>query len=246
MVKTFKNYKKIFENPNELTKSLVGDNRIYVWDAVKNITFGYFNGKFKYMINQSKRLGNRYIFHDYTHEDLYNKYKELLTPEEQKNVLFGRTELAGRVFTIAKIISFWHYPKDKKELKKVCDDIKKETGLDIWKDDWKIEIYSSKTISSNINSDNKLLKDWSDEYKKEFDDLKIELIPIKQYKQSNEIPDNEKSKQHILSPMKKKKRIVPNGIGSKHKSSNVKSKFYLGKFRGENLIQNFKKFNKLN
>ena len=103
--------------------------------------------------------------------------------------------------------------------------------------EWKIEI----VVNTDGRLENPDTKYWNKKTLKK-KNLKNIIIPIKDYKGSLQRSEEELNQQHILSPLKKNRNQLPVGIGSKNKKSNIVRKHYLGKFRGENLITNFKNF----
>jgi hypothetical protein len=149
-----------------------------------NFAFGYIDGKML--------IGN-------THEEISND----LNVDEQNRDYFL---YSGRIWLNEKVISFWDYPKDNNALKKVIIDLEKKLNqlseykyLIIWNDtDFKIEI-----LEEGEFIDYRGLKRYTKE----------SLIPLKDYKGSEELSDEEKSIEHIDTTYKHK---VPYGFGSKN------------------------------
>lgn len=114
----------------------------------------------------------------------------------------------GRIWITHKIMSFWEYPADTKDMKIVADSLsdhfflKKKKNINVW-NNFKVEIYEDDD-EYNSNSYN------VDDYDLEPN----EIIPVKSYKRSYNPPDEE-LQQHLLSPMSKKQIDVPANVGSK-------------------------------
>ena len=151
------------------------------------LAFGYFDGKM-YMGLES----------DDWHYKMMDKYG-LDYPSYSERQAAGKEardylDFPGRLWYNNRYISFWHYPKNMSQLKRIINDINeilKSRGLPIIDSTWMLD---------------------TGEYD---DDIRSIVIPIMQYKGSNAVVDT--SKQHILSPLEKTQSPVPDTTGSKRK-----------------------------
>jgi hypothetical protein len=192
---------KLFESPNGITI----DGKYIPWFRGNNYTFGYYYNKIFIVRGEE------------THHDLYykalNYYREKLPDNVDKDDfeddfkqqdglsrINKRSKLSGRLFIKRKIITFWNFPKNNDELKKVVRDIEENTDLEIWDDpDYKIEVIKSAIgdgIYIPINKDN----GW---FMKEEENLKF--IPLKSYNGSEEFSEEEMKKRHVMNPIEKNK-----------------------------------------
>ena len=193
-MKFIKEY-KLFENPNYIKYK----EKKVEHTAENNVTFGYFDNKFEFIINDFGDVA-------FTHLNLMRNVNDVYN----RNYRNYRTEKSGRLFVDDKIISFWHFPKDNNELKAVCDDIKLSVGIDCWNDEWKIEL--------NLNNSDAYDKDtgyWTGYSETAF-------IPIKDYISSDNRSEEELKSTHTDSPMKKDRS--PSNI---HKNKNLQWGGYL-------------------
>ena len=182
---------KKFESPNYIKME---DGQQIDWsDSMNNITFSYYLGKLVSCSNGDN------------HYDLYNamfrgntdyfepvdgnifKYKEGVSQEIKDKINTygnsnGRGEYSGRVFVDDKILTFWKYPEDNEKLKEIVKDLEEQCNLDMWNDDWKIEI-----ILENENFRNRDYYYTADQ----------ELIPIKEYKKSKDRSSEELGRKHM-------------------------------------------------
>lgn len=108
---------------------------------------------------------------------------------------FPYVKYPGRVFTDDKVITFWFYPKTREELKRIIKGIEDDLQITIWDDDeWEIE-----TNAGYHNNSMSLVNAHyvhPSEFEGSEDFTEVEFI------------------EHIMSPLKKKKKNVPKGIGS--------------------------------
>jgi len=184
-------YLKHFEDPNFINYN---KNMIGWWVGEKNIAFSYYNGEFEYG-------------EDYTHPQLYTKYLKR-THAENVPIKNGRGQMSGRLFVNEKIVTFWKFPENNEEMKKLSEDIKKHCDIDIWDDDWLVEI---------INED----YNWI-------------YIPVKQYMNSDVRSEEEMNIVHNLPPEQKAKALKEKGYKFKEKHP-IEFRHALGKFRGESM-----------
>ena len=126
----------------------------------------------------------------------------------------------GRIWLKRKLISFWTYPR-KSEIKhviKMLEDAFLEIyniDIDIWNDpQFKIEIstekidYKGKNLTSYPSAEGA----WHFNVDKK-------IIYLKDYVYSINASEEELNKEHIISPMNKKHRNIPERSGSKRYSS---------------------------
>ena len=134
----------------------------------------------------------------------YYKDKMYISPEtkghgsmgpedERKTKIFSRNDFKfpGRIWTHQKLISFWIYP-DKKELDKILVDLSILINVHFDDPEWGIEILDEHMVYQNVS--------------------------ISEYTGSKEVPYEDLSKQHVVSPLLKPRREVPYGFGSKNPS----------------------------
>jgi len=120
-----------------------------------------------------------------------------------------------------QIISFWDYPPNKEEFKKIIDQLERKTGHKIWNKDWKIEVL----VDKNINR-------WDIEAGDDMtSDLESIIIPVVDYTGSEDTP-KELLNMHLKDKSKLK---VPTGFGSKHKH---KYQTNLEPIRYKNMMKN--------
>ena len=134
----------------------------------------------------------------------YYKDKMYISPEtkghgsmgpedERKTKFFNRNDFKfpGRIWTHQKLISFWIYPT-KKELDKILIDLSDFINVHFDDPEWRIEIIDEHMVYQNVS--------------------------ISEYTGSKETPYEDLSRQHIISPLLKPKKEVPQGFGSKNPS----------------------------
>ena len=126
----------------------------------------------------------------------------------------------GRIWLNSRIISFWKYPETKTMLEKIIKDIEKELlkfdkYVSIWNDpNFMIETIVSKTFINDLD-EFKSKTDWRNST-----EIHTEMIPLKSYKGSLDIPEEWLDIEHAVSPLNKKHREVPENTGSnKYRSS---------------------------
>ena len=100
----------------------------------------------------------------------------------------------GRLWLDREIIAFWEYPKTLRVLKLIAEDIKKAININVMDPKWKIMIKTDKL----------------DVYR----DSIYTLIPTNDFRGSEDLTEKEFNKNHVISPLKKKKGIFPSGFGS--------------------------------
>jgi len=128
-------------------------------------------------------------------------YDKLITDREYESLPRGRSGWAypGRLWTKRKVISFWKYPESKSKLKMVLKKIEKEANIKIIGAGWKLEIFPGKDEINNDTAYNTNAK----------------IIDVGSYKGSKDATGIEKS--HLKSPMKKKRKSVPVGVGARRR-----------------------------
>ena len=207
-------YPSLNENPN----AIISPEILKRYKAGENIIPQYieFDGNFNarpfgYTEKGNIRLGSpgssHWTLQSYSHENM--EYD-------------GRGKNSGRIFPKQKVLSFWQFPVDNKEMIKVIKDIEKKSNLRILSDDeWLIEIPSDKSAFNSIVG-----KNWG-MWKSNFSDQ--HYVKISDYQGAHTRSPEELAQEHIKSPMLKKKRKVPAGFGSNHpdtKSLKVKQAMY--------------------
>ncbi|MFW6226242.1 MAG: hypothetical protein ACOC3V_04735, partial [bacterium] len=152
--------------------------------------------------------------------DFTEYYEDIFEDEIYKRSM--EYKYVGRLWTDSKLISFWKYPEDFNTLKKVIESLENKLNIKIWNNDWKILVIEVKGVYdkdkikqlkydriSGISIED--AKDDSD-----FFDHTEKIIPLESYDYSIN-PSEEEWKKHVESPLKKKLKKVPFGLGSKKK-----------------------------
>jgi len=138
------------------------------------------------------------------------------------------TPYSGRIYTTYKIITFWRFPKNNEELKKVIEDLEKALKIKIWDDpEYKIEIIK------NDNEDEKLAykNDWVG-----VDHSDRVYIPLRSYMSSKERTPQEMMMQHL----KAGKHEVPMGYGSKNPKYQEKRQWQMASVTDESFYPKLK------
>jgi len=140
-----------------------------------------------------------------THTDLLRKLKrEGLVSGPSKE----RSAKSGRLFPEIKVLSFWNFPKDYNELVEVIKDLEHKTGHNILNDPkYLLEIPAADdkgAIDNNPGS-------WGSWFPRVY---AIDFIPFSEFKGGQKRSKEELAQQHVISPLEKKKRSVPYGVGS--------------------------------
>ncbi len=189
-MRKIKNWKQYNEN-SKVVKLNESPNSFKLWGYSNQITFLYYNNKF-------------YSHYEENENVEFKSHVALLMDitDEPQGVSGSRELLSGRLFIDSNMITFWTFPKDNKELKRVADDIKKHHGIDIWNDEWKIEIIENVDDVRDFTA-------WSP------DKYKTKIIPIKEYKSSEERSKEELKIPHLLDSTKKHKALKDIGYRSK-------------------------------
>jgi len=103
----------------------------------------------------------------------------------------------GRIWLDSKYISFWSYPKNNSEMKKVINDLEKFFNIKIWDNkEWNLEVIDY--LRGNE-----------------------EFVHPSEFKKSKDVPESERV-DHDLSPMLKKFRGVKGKFGSERKPIGTK------------------------
>ncbi len=187
----------LFESPDmiearNLSQIIHGKKSLDLSDI--QVPFGYYDGKMKI-----GKIGG-------IHPDIKKDYNDI----DQYALSRFDLKYPGRIWLKEKVISFWKYPETHKDLYDVLSDIENEffrkfkRPWSINPNDWQIEIVDKKLEGDNFP---KRFMEWADAE----DAI---LIPVKDYYGSDEWSEETKAKEHIQSPMEKKKKKVPYGIGS--------------------------------
>lgn len=126
---------------------------------------------------------------------------------------------SGRVWTDKKLISFWEYP-DAEDFLILIDDLEKELGQSILGKRWKVEVLNDGP------------------WKGRDDDFQTELVPVKNYKGSEQRSQEDLGKEHIKSPLFKAKHVVQ-GFGSKNPSYQSKRAWQMASATSEGVADKF-------
>ena len=199
---------KLFENPDGITASnaeeMIG-SKTARWNDYNTYPFGYYNNKF-YMGNERQNHSQLSDYYPELKQEGLDKYEREKggTKFVPKNLTRLAFKYAGRVWTDKKLLSFWEYPSVK-VLKQFLKDINKDRterigipALDFNSSEWTIEIKDTRG--------------------------KEEIIKLADYKGSNDQSKESQAKAHVDSPMHKKKKKVPKGVGSNSQKYQDKQK----------------------
>ena len=198
-------YPRLNESPDTV---MLDNGRELFFNAVPghSYSFGYYKGEFL--------LGNEGSTHGHLGDHI--------------NTSFDRYDfdLPGRIWIEEQLISFWVYPTEQ-EFKKFAEDIKKAFAtqenirLDIMSEGWKVEVkkrFNGEEIvrggAENLNHEIYGGAWWNE--KEEDFKFYTDLVPTKEYAGSEALSDEEKNVQHVISPLLKAGKEVPQGFGSKH------------------------------
>jgi hypothetical protein len=130
------------------------------------------------------------------------------------------TEYPGRLWKDKKFISFWYYPPAD-TFKDMINQMERKLGKEIWNSDWYVEVLPQG-------------EDWHD-----LDIIETKLIKPEEYTGSADQPDEYIEREHIKSPLKKKK-TKKDGFGSV-KYNTKKPLPYRMKFVSESLNESLTK-----
>lgn len=174
---------KLYENPNYIYYKHKNGDKGFFWDETNNIVFSYY----KTIHNDLKFY---YADNDNTHQRLYNiadRNNEI--KDDDAYIHNGRGKFSGRLFVNAKFISFWDFPKNQQELKFIANDIKENTGIDIYEQKYKIEV---------VKNESQIEDRW---YNGE-----TYFIPVEEYKSSKKRTEEELKQSHVKSPIEKQNK----------------------------------------
>lgn len=197
-------YLKKFENPDTLLRP--DEKTLRCWDR-DNVVFGYVEGEMRYAYNKK----HYHLVYDDDHEDYSNMY----ALKDARNQM----KFSGRLWIEYKHISFWEYPKNYTELRKVLDDLQKEMEIEIG-DDWNIEIVvdnndEQSESPSNFWGDSMIDNPDIDAREKDLT-TNSKIIKVTDYKGSEKRSPEELAKAHTEVGSGGN---VPQGVGSrKHKN----------------------------
>jgi len=190
-------YPHLNESPDEIS---AGKYKGMDWYMSANNAFGYVKGKFVITPNEGKHLD--------------------MEPGSRRSIGYP-----GRIWPELKIISFWTYPPNKKEFKKVIDDLIEATNINIWNDPaWKVEIIKNKKTGKEIDGlenfeEGLTYGAWAESWK-----AKSSIVNVKNYTGSEDQSEEAQNKEHVISPLLKNQKEVPAGFGSKHPKAEERAK----------------------
>ena len=182
---------KLFESPNNVIDFMFNGKPVNIsWE--EGVAFSYYN--------------DEYVSSYYdTHSNLFHEWIEQnpdVLSDDKKDDYYnknGRGECAGRYFTNIKLITFWRFPKDNDEMKKLADDIWREEKLNIWRDEWKVEVLIDEE------------QDMRDGYHYD-SNAPVEYISVPEYKMSKERDEEELEIPHLMN-WKEKQELKKKGWG---------------------------------
>lgn len=126
---------------------------------------------------------------------------------------------SGRVWTDKKLISFWEYP-DAEDFLILIDDLEKELGQPILGKRWKVEVLNDGP------------------WKGRDDGFQTELVPVKDYKGSEQRSQEDLGKEHIKSPLFKAKHVAQ-GFGSKNPNYQSKRAWQMASATSEGVADKY-------
>lgn len=131
----------------------------------------------------------------------------------------------GRVWPDLRVMSFWEYPPNKEEFKKLVDDLNRLLDINIWKETgWRVEIVKNrktgKVEDGNFDFNDGMVQGaWIQMSQK-----KAALVSVKNYRGSEDRPEGEKNKEHTVSPLLKTSQNVTPGFGSNNPKAETRFK----------------------
>lgn len=187
------------ENPDTV-KNLQGlstDTSALEYSDLDAYPFGFWKGKayFGRAHTTHHAIGDRYW-----NLGLINRTEYIKFPKDRRGM-----KNSGRLWTRNKVISFWDYP-NKSQLKSVISKLEKASKLKMWNSGWKIEV---------VDVGGKLYEPEGKGEWHSWKDLPTKLVPLEKYVGSQKQIGKETS--HQKSPLAKKSKEVPIGVGSRKK-----------------------------
>jgi len=195
---------------------------MYIDDAINSFRDDYFISKEKYEEKMGRKPSDPITIQEieeyYEGQADFKGYFEDIFELELYDRVDG-WDYIGRIWDKLKLISFWKYPENKEELKKLITELEKVTKLKIWDNGWKIEVLDV----LNVNDTSNLIYDRDDGVIDNDDDgegymSRDKLIPLESYEKSLN-PSEKVYMNHMKSPLEKPKSNVK-GFGSDKKLPN--------------------------
>lgn len=180
--------RKIFENPN----AILHNGEVVKWSTKNCIAFARHGKDERLYTTIDTHMG---LVYDLSKQGVNIPYGNS-----------GRSKDSGRLFVDLKIITFWVFPKNKEDFLQLISELNDITGVGI-DDTWSVEVL--KYDDRNIDVPD---PGWGNWYPKESE---VEYIPIADYEGGYRRSQSELKAAHEDSPLLKKNRSVPTGIGSK-------------------------------
>lgn len=183
MIINFNKY-KLFENPDAIIDPRDGEEYSYY----KTLPFSYYytyDDELKFFISDE---------YEDTHNDLLNSDEDIIIDDllNSDKYIEGRGPLSGRLYIRNKIITFWDFPKNQQKLKKIGDDIKKESGEDIYEGGWLVEV---------PKNDDEIDLNW----KGIEPDVDVYFVPVEDYNHYRKRSKKELETPHLMSDKDKRK-----------------------------------------
>jgi hypothetical protein len=149
--------------------------------------------EYKYNARQGK--GHAYAFGYYNDEFLIDERAQhwmMGTNAQGEDLDRKDMKFPGRLWAEPKVISFWVYPTPN-ELRTIANDIKSKTGIDIWNDQWVVEVIDDPTLQQSLKTGT-----GGEAFREE---TKTSFVPVTQYQGSKQRSAAELAKPHEKSPM---------------------------------------------
>jgi hypothetical protein len=192
------------ENPDRIRTAKVStvynDNDAYAFGFYKNKAYIGDPSNTHYQIRDD--LLDRGEITDHEYDEF---------PDDRKK--FKQT---GRLWTKLKIISFWNYPTQK-QIKNIISKLEKASGLKMWNNGWSIEVIDKGGKFYRPTKKDQGAAGWG-----VYDETpgNVKIVPLEDYAGSQKQVGKELS--HQKSPVLKKKKEIPMGLGSKKQVKGAK------------------------
>ena len=214
----------ILENPdafyypntdNELSGGLfkpLEDYHVILWKE-GGVAFGYYKNE---------------MFVSYpndTHEKLAFDINNLHYPDDD---ISGRGDMKypGRYWPRHKVITFWDYPP-KNKFKSVIKDLERASGEKIWNNRWFVEIVLNDAGKISLPKKNTRWQAIVDN---------IGFVKVTDFAKFGS--KKHEPVDHMVSPMLKKKKKVPKGVGSRKFPADIKSGETMAQYRNRKKNEN--------
>lgn len=219
---------KLRENPDRVKSVKGGSGMSLDWADDDAVVFGYYDNEMVMSVPDKLRDETGVDGHIANHTKLlrYNTTGKDLTPPGA-HWMSDRSdfEFPGRLWYKHKLISFWRYPSTSKLISMISAINKLAKGKFKIDDTWSIEVILDEKGLAKVAADKAGGRlygahkgDFDIEYSPNGDawtNSNVKVIPIADYFGSLDSSKADQAKHHIASPLVKKQKVVPPGVGSK-------------------------------